>query len=507
MSAFHAGPLQNCGVVRCPRSYTTSIFKRFRLRLTVVLPIALAAIGCAHYPPTQRLERGAEAALLARTRESVTARSPELHLLLTFSGGGTRAAALSYGVLEELARIEMPTPTGPRRLVDEVDAISAVSGGSFTAAYYGLYGDRIFEDFEAKFLKANVQGALIRRMLLFPRHWVRLRSRWWGRGDLAAAYYDQILFNGATFEDIWANGGPFIQIQATDITTGALFSFVPGQFELICADLGAFSVARAVAASSAFPGAFTPITIQNYTGQCESWAADLVRTTLQEENLSRRRFYTTLERSEYLDATEQPYIHLMDGGIADNLGVRGPLDIATIAGGIRERAEGLGLEQVKKLVVVVVNAQQPQMKQWGRRAAPPGMIATLGALSGFMLNRYAFETVDLLEFSLKRWADELRQDPRWLDLDVYVVEVNLAALQEERQAGYERDRTDPRPHPISEELLGLIPRSVPMVPTSLALRPEAVDLLRGASRRLLWESREFRRLIEDLGATTVTAAE
>ena len=53
-----------------------------------------------------------------------------------------------------------------RRLLDEIDGISSVSGGSFTAGYYGLFGDRIFEDFESKFLKKNIQGALAVRIFL-----------------------------------------------------------------------------------------------------------------------------------------------------------------------------------------------------------------------------------------------------------------------------------------------------------------------------------------------------
>src|SRR5256885_16824013 len=87
--------------------------------------------------------------------------SDSLLVLLAFSGGGTRAAALSYGVLEELARTEIVWEGERRRLLDEVDLISSVSGGSFTAAYYALYGDRIFCDFESSFLKRNVQGRLL----------------------------------------------------------------------------------------------------------------------------------------------------------------------------------------------------------------------------------------------------------------------------------------------------------------------------------------------------------
>src|ERR1700732_4195003 len=61
-------------------------------------------------------------------------------VILAFSGGGTRAAALSYGVLEALRRIEIVTNSGRNiRLLDEVDLITGVSGGSFTGLAYGLY--------------------------------------------------------------------------------------------------------------------------------------------------------------------------------------------------------------------------------------------------------------------------------------------------------------------------------------------------------------------------------
>ena len=90
----------------------------------------------------------------------------DLLLLATFSGGGTRAAAFSYGVLEALRDTEISRKGKTTSLLQELDSISAVSGGSFTAAYYGLFGDRIFQDFEARFLKKNVQGDLTSGVLL-----------------------------------------------------------------------------------------------------------------------------------------------------------------------------------------------------------------------------------------------------------------------------------------------------------------------------------------------------
>ena len=59
-------------------------------------------------------------------------------------------------------------------MLDEVDIISSVSGGSFTAAYFVLYRDRIFEgSYERNFLKKNIQRALFYE-LLSPGNWLKL---------------------------------------------------------------------------------------------------------------------------------------------------------------------------------------------------------------------------------------------------------------------------------------------------------------------------------------------
>ena len=55
--------------------------------------------------------------------------SDSLFLILTFSGGGTRAAAFAYGALEKLRDTEIVWEGRRRRLLDEVDIISSVSGG------------------------------------------------------------------------------------------------------------------------------------------------------------------------------------------------------------------------------------------------------------------------------------------------------------------------------------------------------------------------------------------
>src|SRR2546430_14540126 len=176
-----------------------------------------------------------------------------------FSGGDTRAAALDYDVLEDLTRTGVGPPSQQHRLLDEVDLIPPVSGGSYAAAYYALWGDRIFSDFEPQFLKKRVQNAL-RLRILAPWNTVRLFSPTFNRSDLAAEYSDQLLFKGATFGDLAARpGAPFLIINATDLTSGARFEFTQDQFDFLQSDLSHFPIARAVAASSAFPVLLSPV--------------------------------------------------------------------------------------------------------------------------------------------------------------------------------------------------------------------------------------------------------
>ena len=161
--------------------------------------------------------------------------------LLAFSGGGTRAAALSYGVLEELRDTHYQSNGKEVRLLDEVDRISSVSGGSFTSAYYGLFGDQIFDDFKEVFLYKDVQGDLTSKIFGL----VNLLGRMFtttSRTEIAIDYYDKHIFRGKTFADLQNSGGPLILINSSDLNSRSQFIFVQGQFDFLCSDLSQFKV-------------------------------------------------------------------------------------------------------------------------------------------------------------------------------------------------------------------------------------------------------------------------
>src|SRR6202453_3152258 len=181
----------------------------------------LALTACAARPVNPRISRVDPSAGYRFETRPQHLKDKDTLVILAFSGGGTRAAAFSYGVLEFLRRTEVMGPKGNRtRLLDQVDVITGVSGGSFTALAYGLYGERLFDGYEKRFLKRNVQGEILAGVLN-PSNWPALWSRTWGRSELAAKLYDKVLFEGATFEDLNRGSGPFINVSATDITNGS----------------------------------------------------------------------------------------------------------------------------------------------------------------------------------------------------------------------------------------------------------------------------------------------
>jgi NTE family protein len=451
-----------------------------------LLLVFSVAAGCAHYPVNPPIERVRLDAGCRATLFNTPKNSDSLLLFLTFSGGGMRAAALSYGVLEELRRTEIVLDGRKRRLLDEVDGISSVSGGSFTAGYYGLFGDRIFEHFEGKFLKKNIQKSLLLRALFNVANWVRLWSPTFARSDLAAEYYDRHIFEGGTFGDIAAREGPFILMSATDMTHGTRVEFTQEFFDLICSDLSLFPVGRAVAASSAIPMALTPITLRNHAGNCSSNTAERFGGVPDGREALEWRFNLRNDITPVLDCEKKAYIHLVDGGVGDNLGLKALLDQVVARGNVWRTIQGTPMEKVQKVVFIVVNAETEPDPKWDRTERVPTFGVMLASYSSIAIDRYNEQTMALLRESAGSWASEIRvqrcqEGPVSIspaacgDIQFYVIEVKFDALKDEAERNHFK-----------------------RLPTALKLSPQEVDRSRDAARRLLAESGEFQRLLADL---------
>jgi len=447
---------------------------------------SLFLAGCtAQYPVNPPISSDVPAGAAPSQPKVGEPRSDGLLVGLAFSGGGTRAAALSYGVLEAMAGAKIRWEGRERRLLDEIDVISSVSGGSFTAAYYGLFGDRIFEDYADKFLYRDVEGHLV-GSLFNPLSWFELGSPTYGRSDLAAEYYDEILFEGKTFSDIQARNGPRLNINATEIALGAQFTFDAAQFALICSELGSFPVSRAVTASSAVPILFSTVILRNYAGKCPFELPPWAKAAEERGDPTLRAHHLLEQLRKYRDSKDLKYLHLFDGGLTDNLGVRPFLNRLTLAGNSWELAKVMGMADIRRMLVIIVNAQSEMDVAFRQSPLDLTLGEAISASSSIPLNEYSFDSLTLLRLALKGVAEELIKGRcrEWTatrasaagcdDFKVYMVEVDFDELTDEKRR-----------------------RTMKHLPTSFSLPVEAVDDLRSAAREIMTNSPDLGAFMRD----------
>ena len=393
---------------------------------------------------------------------------------LSFSGGGTRAAALAYGVMTGLRDTVIESDGEMRTMLDEVDTVSGVSGGSFPAAYYGLFEDRIFEEFEPRFLRRNIQGAIVWRAVI-PWNAVALMTPWLSRSDIAKNIYHKSVFDEATFETLSEAKGPIVYINATDLSSGERFTFTQGMFDLVCSDLQSLPIAYAVAASSAVPMLLSPVSMRSRAGTCGFEMPSMLEEGLRARLEDPRRYRAARAFSQLHDRNSR-FFHLVDGGISDNLGLRAGIDIIQAGGGLESALEFMHVEMPDRMVVISVNAETQPDPGINLSGASPGFAATMNAVSGGQIRRYNFETLLLTHELLGRLEQEAREAGH--PLEAFMVEVSFERLPDAEDRSY-----------------------FSHIATSFKLNDEEVDDLIWVGRDLLLASPAYQLLVADLGGT------
>jgi NTE family protein len=150
----------------------------------------------------------------------------------------------------------------------------------------------------------------------------------------------------------------------------------------------------------------------------------------------------------YLDAEKRPFIHLMDGGVADNLGLRAALDAVLALGNIWSTLKFQGREDVRKIVLVVVNAEKKVPEGRYLSGKVPSFGATMDSFSTVMIERYNYDTIMLLRDAFRGWTEEIQRnrcgngpistEPGACgDIKFYLSEVKFDA-QDQTERDYER---------------------------------------------------------------------
>jgi predicted acylesterase/phospholipase RssA len=261
---------------------------------------------------------------------------------LAISGGGSRASIFGAAVMFELQRYG---------LLQHVDLVSCVSGGCLTAAYYALSCDDPEDKTACPPTTNGAARYAWREETVYPLLERNLIWRWFGnwfwpdnivkfwfthfdRTDIMADtishnLYDQSILdnNQFRFRDLNPNR-PNLAINATNVTAGPSrefpFAFSPEQFQKLHSDLDRYPIANAVMASASFPGAFNYVTLRDFR--------------------------------------EKQYVHLLDGGAYDNLGLN------AIRTAMETRTSNTG--EPKQRVVIIIDAYMSLDNSMARQAEP-----------------------------------------------------------------------------------------------------------------------------------------
>lgn len=285
-----------------------------------IIGLCVGLLGCASIQNAPVNQPGSSRSLAGKVHLNAEERSIEDDDLvaLSFSGGGTRAAAFSFGVLTELERT--PVRGASASMLDRIDFISGVSGGAVTAAYYGLRKRAALDDFRERFLLRNADEGLetdltistIGKALAGGINDSRGFPRW----------LDANLFNGATFAEFREAARPRVWINASDIYNRTPFVFGATAFSAMCSDLSTYPLADAVAASAAVPVVFAPIVIKTFPRECNDQLPAWIVKARDDRNAPPMLNSFAKAISNYHDG-RIPFIKLLDGGLVDNFGLSG----------------------------------------------------------------------------------------------------------------------------------------------------------------------------------------
>jgi len=410
-----------------------------------------------------------------------TENSDSLLFIAAFSGGGTRASTLAFGALRELANQQIVWEGKKKRLLDELDLIHALSGGTFTGGYYALFRDQIFHDFEHRFLRKDWDTELRERILKSPSNWIRLWSPYFGRAHIMAELLNEALFEEKTYGDLAAlHQRPMLIIHASDMATLARFEFTQFQFDFICSDLSKLPVADASAASAALPLVLSPISFKNFSNKCQYVAPAWLEQAKRGGRVGAQR---ATELLSYMDQEKRPYIHLLDGGLSDNLALRGIIEGSGVQGNFEKLLVAAGVKNVRKLVILAVNAETTPDVMEFRSDHVPVLSKAMSSLIDIPINRYSFDTTTLINMGVDKWKAELKAKPRgadspWAkDAEIYFINASLSEVE------------DP------DERIALM-----KIPTTLYLKDEQIDRLVMAASKLIRGNKEFQRLMQDIRA-------
>jgi NTE family protein len=379
-------------------------------RIVACTALLVACASVQNNPINQRLAEDSASVAgpamrgIADTADQIDTASYDGTLVaLSFSGGGTRAAGFSYGVLTALDETQGPSSSRAQSLLDHVDFVTGVSGGSITAAYLGLKKREAMADFKQRFLLSNPEEGLQMDLSLLNI----AKGLQGGVNDQTQfpRWLDDNLFERATFKSLLASR-PRVWINASDIYNRTPFVFSRTAFSALCSDLSSFPISLAVAASAAVPVLFAPVVIKNFTGGCPLPLPNWVQQVRKDPSAPPllKIYANALERYR---SGEVRYVKLLDGGIVDNYGLA-PITIARLVSDTAyEPLSPVEAVKLRRLFFAVVDAGRGPSGSWVQTVEGPTGANLITAASDTATQSGAVGSFSAFEDMMNTWQERL----------------------------------------------------------------------------------------------------
>ncbi|MGH6769148.1 MAG: patatin-like phospholipase family protein [Xanthobacteraceae bacterium] len=337
----------------------------------------------------------------------VPASDDDIMVSLAFSGGGTRAAAFSFGVLTELDKIQVRDRGRTTSLLDRIDFVSGVSGGSVTAAYFGLRKRAALSDFRERFLLRNAEESLNTAVSLINV------GRAFGGGINDATHLprwlDDNLFGGATFSAFRADQRPRIWINASDIYNRTPFVFGKTAFDAMCSDLMSYRISEAVAASAAVPVLFAPIILETYPNRCQTSLPDWIARAMKDrETQPLLRDFAQAIASYHSGSVR--YVKLLDGGLVDNFGLSGFSIALLSATRPYEPLSPRHAARMRRVLFLIVDAGRSPSGNWSQKLEGPTGVELVMATADTATGASERASYTAFRSLMTDWAAKVR---RW----------------------------------------------------------------------------------------------
>ncbi len=439
-------------------------------------------------------------------RRAVDVSQPERPLILVaISGGGSRAAALGWAVLREVAKFRYATGGAPRSLIDDIAVVSSVSGGSVIAAHFALSGPDGLDRFGPDFLVPDNMRAL-ELDAANPFTWLKLAVTGSSRIDVVEALFDKQLFKDKTFYELNQRGKPYLILNATDMASGEVFAFTPKRFDDICSDLDKLPISVGVAASSAVPIVLSPVAFENYSSKhCRDMAPPqwiqrrlegLYAPYVNLEEFKLARYANDLRHGKN-SFRKIDYLYFLDGGLADNLAIHGLLETISSPyaapivagdspglGGTGTILDAVNTGKVRKLAVIVINARADPANTIYQTPSRPGIVGMIESVVSIPIDSTTSSVssqMDVLLAQLRAAGGGGAGDPQFAGLKVYGVQIDFDQLR----------ANDPRQRELRDKAKA--------IPTLWTITKDNREVVEQAGTMLLRQHPCWQRLLLDMG--------